>query len=161
MASDDRDASLAGVRGRSEGVRGGHFEGQVEPAHRGQIDREAQQIRTVGQRRETPGQYQWKMEVVGRIDVIGQTEQRVFEGEQGPGIDVEGQMQIDGTTATIYGVQIDLPGLTQGVGLHEVSLVVNMEAVIDGVILQVGNEAGDVDGGHCETVYSGDCTVNS
>ena len=57
-------------------------------------------------------------------------------------------MEIEGTTARILGVEIDLPGLTHGVGLDEVALVVHMERVVDGVVLEVGDEAGNIDDGH-------------
>ncbi len=45
-------------------------------------------------------------------------------------------------------MEVDLPGLAQRVGLDEVALVVHVEPVVDGVILQVGDEAGHVDDGH-------------
>ena len=50
--------------------------------------------------------------------------------------------------AGLLGVEVDLPRLAQRVGLDEVALVVHVEAVVDGVLLEVGDEAGDVDDGH-------------
>ena len=57
-------------------------------------------------------------------------------------------MQVERAAAGLLGVQVDLPRLAQGVGLDEVALVVHVEAVVDGVVLEVGDEPGDVDGGH-------------
>jgi hypothetical protein len=51
------------------------------------------------------------MKFVGRIDFVGQSEYRVFERQQSPWIDVKFNMEIDRTTATVFGVQIDLPRL--------------------------------------------------
>jgi hypothetical protein len=42
-------------------------------------------------------------------------------------------------------MQIDLPGLTQRIRLDEVALVVHMELMVDRVIFEVGDEAGDID----------------
>src|SRR5690606_1105864 len=60
----------------------------------------------------------------------------------------EGQVQVERAAAGLLRVQVDLPGLAQGVGLDEVPLVVHVEAVVDRVILELGHEPGDVDGGH-------------
>src|ERR1700722_4357724 len=45
-------------------------------------------------------------------------------------------------------MEVDFPYLTKGVGLDEVPLVVDMESVIDGVILQVRYITGDANGCH-------------
>ena len=57
-------------------------------------------------------------------------------------------MKIEGTTAGVFGMEIDLPRLAHGVGLDEVTLVVHVECVIDGVVFEVGDEAGNIDDGH-------------
>ena len=57
----------------------------------------------------------------------------VLEAEQGAGVDLERQVQVDRAAARLLGVQVDLPELTQRVGLDEVALVVDVEAVVDGV----------------------------
>ena len=57
-------------------------------------------------------------------------------------------MQVERTAARLLGVQVDLPRLAQRVRLDEVPLVVHVEPVVDGVVLQVGHEAGDVDDSH-------------
>ena len=88
------------------------------------------------------------MELVGRLLVIGQEHDGVLEGEEHPGVDVEGEMQVERAAAPLLGVQVDLPDLAQRVRLDEVPLVVHVEPVVDRVILQVGHVAGDIDGSH-------------
>ena len=72
----------------------------------------------------------------------------VLEGEEDAGVDVEGQVQVERAAAALLGMQVDLPDLAQGVRLDEVPLVVHMEPVVDRVVLQVGDVAGDIDGCH-------------
>jgi hypothetical protein len=43
-------------------------------------------------------------------------------------------------------MEVDLPGLAQGVGLDEMALVMDVESVLGGVLFEVGDEAGDVNG---------------
>jgi hypothetical protein len=57
-------------------------------------------------------------------------------------------MQVEGPAATFLRMQVDLPGLAQGVRLDEVAFVMNVKAVVDRVVLQVGHISGDVDDGH-------------
>jgi hypothetical protein len=45
------------------------------------------------------------------------------------------------------GVEVDLPCLTVGVGLDEVPLIVDVEAVFGDMVLEIGDEALEVD--HC------------
>jgi hypothetical protein len=59
-------------------------------------------------------------------------------------------VEVDRSAAALLRVQVDLPHLAQGVGLDEMTLVVDVEAVVDGMVLELGHEAGDVDGGHAE-----------
>src|SRR6185295_11706588 len=67
---------------------------------------------------------------------------------QDPGIDLEREVQVDRALAPLFGVHVDLPGLAQRVALDEVPLVVDVESVLDRVVLEVGDEACDVDDGH-------------
>ncbi len=53
------------------------------------------------------------MKLVGRIDVVGQSQDGVFECEEGAGVDVEFDVQIDWAATAIFGVQIDFPGLAK------------------------------------------------
>ena len=57
-------------------------------------------------------------------------------------------MQVDGPTATVFGVKINFPRLTQRIGLDEVTLVVHVKPVSHRVIFEVSNETCDVYGGH-------------
>src|SRR5438445_646573 len=72
----------------------------------------------------------------------------VVGGGEGPRIGVQREVQVDGPFAPLCGVQVDLPGLAQRVALDEVPLVVDMKAVLDGMVLEIGDEPGDVDDGH-------------
>jgi hypothetical protein len=45
-------------------------------------------------------------------------------------------------------MEVDLPVLTQRVALDEMAFVVHMETVLDRVVLEVGDEAGDIDDCH-------------
>jgi hypothetical protein len=51
-------------------------------------------------------------------------------------------VQVERAAAGLLGVEVDLPRLAQRVGLDEVALVVHVEAVVDGVVLEVGDEHG-------------------
>jgi hypothetical protein len=53
---------------------------------------------------------------------------------------------VERTVARLLGVQFDLPRLSEGVGLHEVTFLVDVEPVLYGVVLEVGDETWDVDG---------------
>ena len=57
-------------------------------------------------------------------------------------------MQVDRPGARLLRVEIDLPQLAERVGLHEVAFVVDVEAVVDGLTLHVGDEPGDIDDCH-------------
>jgi len=53
-------------------------------------------------------------------------------------------MNIEGPTTGHLGVKIYLPCLLQGVGLNEVALVVHMEPMIYGVVLEQRHETCNV-----------------
>jgi hypothetical protein len=53
-------------------------------------------------------------------------------------------VQIEWTATRVLGVEVDFPSLAQAIGLHEVPLVVHVKAVVDGVIFEVGHEAGNI-----------------
>ena len=88
------------------------------------------------------------MELVGRLLVLGQPEHGVLEGQQGPRVDLEGQVQVERTTAAVLGVELDLPDLAERVGLDEMALIVHVEAMVDRVILEVGHVSGHIDDCH-------------
>src|SRR5262249_59112988 len=89
----------------------------------------------------------------------------VLEAEQHARVDLERQVEVDGTLAPLLRVEVDLPVLTQGVALDEVPLVVHVEPVLDGVVLEVGHEPRDVDDSHLSLVapyspaYPARCTI--
>ena len=92
------------------------------------------------------------MEFVRWIDVIGKSEHGVFEGEKRSRIDVKLDVQINGSAATVLGVKINFPRLTQGVGLDKMAFIVHVETMGNRVILEVSNKTSNINGGHC---YSG------
>ena len=63
-------------------------------------------------------------------------------------LDLQREVEVEGTVAAFLGMEVDLPHLTQRVRLHEVALVVHVEAVVDRVVLELGDVTGDVDGCH-------------
>jgi hypothetical protein len=105
--------------------------------------------------RQGPGEGQREVEAVGRFTVLREVDHEVLEGQQHPGVDLQGQVQIQRPAAALLGVEVDLPGLAQRVGLDEVALVVHVEAVVDGVILDLGHVSGHVDDGHVEKATGG------
>ena len=56
-------------------------------------------------------------------------------------------MQIERTATRRLRVEVDLPRLAHGVRLDEMAFVVHVEAVVDSMILQIGDESGDIDDG--------------
>ena len=91
------------------------------------------------------------MELVARVVTVGEAQHGILERQQLARIDFERKVKVEGPVARRLRMQVDLPGLPQRVGLDEVALVVHVEAVIGGVVLQVGDEAGHVDDGHTAT----------
>lgn len=147
-ACDDGDSSFTTFGGRVERVGRGDFKGHFHAANRREVNREAQEIRAVGHRWQTPRQDQRKVIFVGRVNLVGQAQHGVFEGEQRPRVDVKFNVQINGSAAAIFGVEVHFPRLTQRVRLHEVAFVVHVKPVGHGVIFEVGDKAGDVDSSH-------------
>ena len=84
------------------------------------------------------------MLLVGLL-ALGQRHHLVLEGHDGARIDLECEVELERTAARLFGVQVDLPCLAHGVRLDEMPLVVDVEPVIGGVVLQIGDEAGDIE----------------
>jgi myo-inositol-1(or 4)-monophosphatase len=57
-------------------------------------------------------------------------------------------MEIEGASAAVLGVELDLPHLAERVGLDEMTLVVYVESMVDRVVLQVGHVPGHIDNCH-------------
>jgi myo-inositol-1(or 4)-monophosphatase len=144
-AGDGREASFRRVGDRRVGVDGRHLEGQRRVTDAGEIGSEHEQIRPVRQRRQHPREHERKREALGRIGTLGHLEHLVLEREQRARLDLEREVQIEWAATRLLGVQVDLPCLAQRVRLDEVTLVVDVELMVDGVVLQVGDEAGNVD----------------
>ena len=148
MSSHDAQAALRAVRRIGEGVDGRHLERELDPTHAGQVDGEAEQVGAVRQGRKRPGEGQREVELVRRLLVLGEQHHGVLEGEEHPGVHVEGEMKVERAAAPLLGMKVHLPDLAQGIRLDEVPLVVHVEPMVDGMVLQVGDVAGDVDGCH-------------
>jgi myo-inositol-1(or 4)-monophosphatase len=88
------------------------------------------------------------VEFVGRGLVLGQPEDGVLEGEQRAGVDLEREVEVEWTSTTLFGMELHLPDLPKRVRLNEVTLVVDVETMIDGVVLEVGYVSGHVDDCH-------------
>jgi hypothetical protein len=58
-------------------------------------------------------------------------------------------VNINRTATGRLGVEVNLPRLAEGVGLDKVSLVVNMKAMVYGVVFQVGDKTGHIYCCHC------------
>jgi hypothetical protein len=88
------------------------------------------------------------VELVRRVGVLRERHDGVLERQQHARVDLEREVEVQWTAAALLGMQIDLPHLAKGVGLHEVPLVVDVEAVVNGVVLELGNVPSDVDNRH-------------
>ncbi len=88
------------------------------------------------------------MEFVRRIHFVWEPEHGVFEGQQRSRIDVELNVKVNRTPTPVFRMKIHLPGLTQGIGLDEVTFIVNVESVSNRVVLQVCDETSNINGGH-------------
>ena len=80
--------------------------------------------------------------------VVGEVDHRVLEAEQHARVDLHAEVEVDGAFAALLGMDVDLPRLAQRVALDEVPFVVHVEAVLDRVILEVGDEAGHIENRH-------------
>ena len=108
----------------------------------------SEQVGTLRQRRQRPREVEREVVLVGRVLDVGPLDHRVLEAEQHARVDLEREVQVDGSLAPLLGVEVDLPVLAQRVALHEVPLVVDVEPVLDRVVLEIGHEPGDVDDRH-------------
>jgi len=84
--------------------------------------------------------------------VFGQRDDGVFEVEQGARVDLERNVEVDRAATALLWVEVDLPELTERIGLDEMSLVVDVKTVINGVIFELGNVASDVNDRHLDQV---------
>jgi hypothetical protein len=91
------------------------------------------------------------MELVRRIDLVRETEHRVFEGQECPRIDVEFDVQVDRPATPVLGMKINFPRLSKRIRLHEMTLVVDVESVRHRMVLKVCDETSDINCGHCHS----------
>ena len=148
LVRDDPQGPLRRLGRGGDRVDRRDLQRQLGAADAGEVGGQHQQVGGLGERGEAPGEVERELVLVGRVVPLGAGHHRVLEAEQHPGIDLEGQVQVDGTLAALLGVDVDLPGLAQRIALDEVPLVVHVEAVLDRVVLEVGDEARHVDHRH-------------
>ena len=136
-AGDHRQRPLRGVGDARERVDRRDLDRQLDAADAGELGGQHQQVGRIGQRRQRPGEHEREREPGRRrlVEVV-ELHHLVLEPEHRPRIDVERQVQVDRAAARLLRVQVDLPQLAQRVGLDEVPLVVDVEAVIDRLALQ-------------------------
>lgn len=147
-ARNDSEAALGSVGDRCEGIDCGDLKWQIDTAASGEFGSEHQKVRRVPKRGECPGEDERKGHSFDRVGGVGEFQHLILEPNHDPGVHFKGQMEIEGAAAGIFRVQVDLPGLTHGIGLDEVSLVVHMEGVIDCVIFEIGYETRNIDNCH-------------
>ncbi len=148
MPGHDVQTALGAVGRRREGVDGRYLEGQLDTADACEVDGEPQEVGAVWQGRKRPRERQGEVEVVGWLLFVGELHDHVLEGEEHPRVDLEREVQVERSPATLFRMEVDLPDLAEGVRLDEVTLVVDVEPVVDGVVLEIGDVAGDIDGSH-------------
>ena len=139
---------MRGISHRLKRVDGRHLGGQVRAAQAGQLGGQHQKVGAVLQRGEGPGEHQLHHQVVAGVDVLGQRHDLVLEGHEGAGFKVQREVEVEGTAAGRLRVEVDLEGLAHRVGLDEVPLVMHVEAVLGGMVFEIGDKTGDVDDGH-------------
>jgi hypothetical protein len=61
-------------------------------------------------------------------------------------------MKVDGAVASLFWMQVNFPQLAKGIGLNEVSFIVNMESMVHRMALEVCNEPGYINHGHAGTL---------
>ena len=148
LVGDDTQRALGRVGDRWVRVGGRHLHRQLAPAHSGELGREHEEIGAVRERRECPREAQRKVEVILGIALVVEGDHRILEAEQHPGVDLEREIEINRALAAFLGVEVDLPRLPERITLHEVALVVHVKPVLDGVVLQIGNESRNIDNCH-------------
>ena len=105
-------------------------------------------------RGQRPTEHEVDDQVVAGVLVLGNGHDFVLEGQQSADLDVQRESEVEGSTAGGFGVEVNLKGLVHRVGLDEVAFVVDVEAVVRCVVLQVGDEACDVDNSHGDPSWS-------
>ncbi|CAM8633910.1 hypothetical protein MCETE7_00710 [Acidimicrobiia bacterium] len=147
-ARHDREAALGSVGDGREGIDCRDFKRQVDTAASGEFGGEHKEVRWVPKRGECPGEDERKGHSFDRVGGVGEFEHLILEPDHDSGVYFKGQMEIEWAAAGIFRVEVDLPGLTHGIGLDEMSLVVHMEGVVDCVIFEIGYETRYIDNCH-------------
>jgi len=86
--------------------------------------------------------------LVRRLAAFREIDHDVLEREEHPRIDLQRQVQVEGALASVFGVQIHLPRLAKGVRLDEMTLVVDVEPVIHGMVFELCHIPSYIDDRH-------------
>lgn len=146
-AGNDAHGSLSRVGDRGERVDRAHLERQFGAADSRQLGGKDKQVGAGRQWRKGEAQSEWQLDVVGRLAGLADLHHLVFEVDQRSRIHFERNVHIEWPITRPIRMEIDLPGLAVCIGLDEVTFVVNMEAVFGYMVLEVGDEALEID--HC------------
>ena len=89
------------------------------------------------------------MEVVRGILVLADLGDLVLERQEYARVDLEREMEVEGAVAALVRVQVDLPRLAERIRLDEMTLVMNVKAMVDRrMILEIGDVSGHIDDCH-------------
>ncbi len=113
VSRHDRKPSFGAVGGRRKRVDRRNLEWKLDPPYSRKVDRKPEQIGAPGQRRKSPREGEREMVLIGWCDLLGEVEDGILEGEQDPRVHLEREVEIERTAATLFGMQVHLPGLAK------------------------------------------------
>ncbi len=142
---DDREATFLPVGERSEAVDRRYLDRQIDPTDAGKLSRQHDQIRGIRQCGQAPVEQERHHEPpIGIFRRLRRLHEHVLEFQHDPGVEIDREVKVERTLTRLGGMQIDLPRLTERVRLNEVALIVNVESMLDGMVLQIGNGSCEV-----------------
>ena len=67
----------------------------------------------MGERRKRPGKGEGEVKLVRRVVFVAEPDDRVLEAQKDARVDVEGEVQVDRSSAALFWVKVDLPHLSE------------------------------------------------
>ncbi len=104
---DDPQRPFGAVGGGRDGVDGRHLEGEIRTAATGEVGGEEEEVGSLRQWRQRPGEVEREVVLVGRVLDVGPLDHRVLEAEQHPRVDLEREVEVDGSLAAFLGVEVE------------------------------------------------------
>jgi len=141
------DRTFGCVGDGSEAVDRRNLERQFGAANAGQFGCQDEQVGSGGKGRQSERNRHRDRDRLVRFAVFADPDDFVFEGDECAWIDLERHVHVEGSVAGTVRVEVDLPRLPVGVGLDEMPLIMDVEAVFGDMVLEVGDETLKVD--HC------------